>query len=104
MKKSIILQVKIDISEEIVSRIRASIDDESRKNPKIDIIFQSRNERKATCTSNQNIAFSNKGFNQEHIIATLMIIVFAAHCICWMSATMVNIIALAKTNSVPDDC
>ena len=97
------LQVKIDNREENVSHMRANIDDESRKNPKTDIIFKSRNERKATCTSNQNMAFSNKGFNQEHRTTTLMIIVFIAYCICWMPATVVNIIALAKTNSVPDD-
>ena len=31
-----------------------------------------------------------------------MIIVFVAYCICWIPATVVNIIALAKTSSVPD--
>ena len=102
-KRSTTLKVKINISEANVPHIRANTDDESKKNSKIDIIFKSRTEGKETCTSNQNMAFSNKGFNQEYRTTTLMIIVFVAYCICWMPATVVNIIELAKTNSVPDD-
>ena len=102
-KRSTTLKVKINISEANVPHIRANTDDESKKNSKIDIIFKSRTEGKETCTSNQNMAFSNKGFNQEYRTTTLMITVFVAYCICWMPATVVNIMALAKTNSVPDD-
>ena len=102
-EKSITFKVKIDISDENVPHIRANIEDKSKKDLKIDIIFKSRTERKEKCSSSQKMAFSNKGFNQEYRTTTLMITVFVAYCICWMPATVVNIMALAKTNSVPDD-
>ena len=101
-RRSITLKVKIDIIEERMSHIRANIDDESRKTSKTAIICKSKTEKKATCTSNPNMALSNKGFSQEYRRTTLMIIVFVAYCICWIPATVVNIIALAKTSSVPD--
>lgn len=99
---SITMKVEIDITEERMSHIRANIDDESRKTSKIAMICKSKTEKNSTCTSNPNMAFSNKGFSQEYRTTTLMIIVFIAYCLCWIPATVVNIVALAKTNSVPD--
>ena len=98
-KNSISLKVNIDHTEEKLSRIGANTDEVSRKKSKIAVLFKKKTERKAKSTSNQNN--SNRSSNQEYKITKLMIIVFISYCICWMPAAVVNIIALANTNSVP---
>lgn len=100
-KNSMTLRVNIDHTEEKLSRIGANIDGINSKKSKIAVLFKKEADRKARSTSNQNMANSNRSSSQEYKITKLMIIVFIAYCICWMPAAVVNIIALANTNSVP---